>query len=166
MGWENEMDAEEKSIEERLVDLGVTLPDAPAPAANYVPYVVSGLLVFISGQLPMVNGECEHRGALGRDVDLEHGVEAARVCAINVLSQLKAACNGDLSQVVRCVRLGGFVAATPDFEQHPAVINGASDLIAEALGDAGAHARAAVGVASLPFGVPVEVEAVFEIVAG
>ncbi len=156
---------DDKSIEERLADLGVTLPDAPAPAANYVPYVVSGLLVFISGQLPMENGECPHRGALGRDVDLEHGVAAARVCAINVLSQLKAACGGDLSKVVRCVRLGGFVAATPDFEQHPAVINGASDLIAEALGDAGQHARAAVGVSSLPFGVPVEVEAVFEIAA-
>ena len=159
------MDSEEKTIEERLADLGVTLPDAPAPAANYVPYAVTGLLVFISGQLPMANGECAHRGLLGRDVDLEHGVEAARTCAINVLAQLKAACNGDLSKVVRCVRLGGFVAATPDFEQHPAVINGASDLIAEALGEAGAHARAAVGVASLPFGVPVEVEAVFEIMA-
>jgi len=160
------MDAQDKTIEERLAELDVTLPEAPAPAANYVPYVVSGLLVFISGQLPMVSGECAHRGLLGRDVDLDDGVEAARICAINVLAQLKAACGGDLSKVVRCVRLGGFVAATPDFEQHPAVINGASDLIAEALGgEAGAHARAAVGVASLPFGVPVEVEAVFEIVA-
>lgn len=154
------------SIEDRLAELGVVLPDAPAPAANYVPYVVSGLLVFISGQLPMKNGECANKGILGRDVDLEDGVAAARVCAINILAQLKAACGGDLSKVVRCVRLGGFVAATPDFEQHPAVINGASDLMAEALGpEAGAHARAAVGVASLPFGVPVEVEAVFEIVA-
>ncbi len=153
----------DKMIEERLAELGVTLPDAPAAAANYVPYVVSGSLVFISGQLPMENSECEHRGLLGRDVDLEHGVAAARVCAINILSQLRSACDGDLSKVVRCVRLGGFVAATADFEQHPAVINGASDLIAEALGDAGQHARAAVGVSSLPFGVPVEVEAVFEI---
>jgi len=160
------MDADEKTIEERLADLGVSLPEAPAPAANYVPYVVTGLLVFVSGQLPMTNGECANRGLLGRDVDLEDGVDAARTCAVNVLAQLKAACNGDLSKVVRCVRLGGFVAATPDFEQHPAVINGASDLIAEALGGvAGAHARAAVGVASLPFGVPVEVEAVFEIMA-
>lgn len=156
---------DDTSIESRLSQMGVTLPDAPAPAANYVPYVVSGLLVFISGQLPMQNGECANKGLLGRDVDLEDGVSAARVCAINILSQLKSACGGDLSKVVRCVRLGGFVAATPDFEQHPAVINGASDLIAEALGEAGAHARAAVGVASLPFGVPVEVEAVFEIAA-
>ena len=156
---------DDKTIEQRLVDLGVTLPDAPAPAANYVPYVVSGLMVFISGQLPMQDGECPHRGALGRDVDLEDGVECARRCAVNILAQLKSACEGDLSKVVRCVRLGGFVAATPDFEQHPAVINGASDLIAEALGPAGAHARAAVGVSSLPFGVPVEVEAVFEIAA-
>jgi len=159
------METDTRTIDERLAEMGITLPNAPAPAANYVPYVVSGLLVFVSGQLPMVNGECAHSGLLGRDVDLEHGVEAARTCAINILAQLKAACNGDLSKVVRCVRLGGFVAATPDFEQHPAVINGASDLIAEALGEAGAHARAAVGVASLPFGVPVEVEAVFEILA-
>lgn len=159
------MDTEERTIEERLAALGVTLPDAPAPAANYVPYVVTGLLVFVSGQLPMVGGECATRGQLGRDVDLEDGVAAARICAINVLAQLRAACNGDLTKVVRCVRLGGFVAATPDFEQHPAVVNGASDLIAEALGEAGAHARAAVGVSSLPFGVPVEVEAVFEILA-
>lgn len=160
------MDTDTQTIEDRLAELGVTLPDAPAPAANYVPYVVSGLLVFISGQLPMVGGDFPHRGQLGRDVDLDDGVEAARLCAINILSQLKAACNGDLSKVVRCVRLGGFVAATPDFEQHPAVINGASDLIAGALGsEAGSHARAAVGVSSLPFGVPVEVEAVFEIVA-
>ena len=160
------MDTDEKTIEERLAALDVTLPDAPVPAANYVPYVVTGLLVFVSGQLPMVNGECANHGLLGRDVDLEDGIEAARACGINILAQLKSACNGDLTKVVRCVRLGGFVAATPDFEQHPAVINGASDLIAEALGPvAGAHARAAVGVASLPFGVPVEVEAVFEIMA-
>ncbi len=155
----------EQTIEERLIELGVTLPEAPAPAANYVPYVVSGLNVFISGQLPMENGECPNKGLLGRDVDLEDGVAAARVCAINILAQLKAACGGDLTRVVQCVRLGGFVAATPDFEQHPAVINGASDLIAQALGDAGQHCRAAVGVASLPFGVPVEVEATFEITA-
>ena len=159
------MNGDERTIEERLAEMGVTLPEAPAPAANYVPYVVSGALVFISGQLPMAGGECANRGLLGRDVDLEDGVDAARTCAINLLAQLKAACDGDLSKVARCVRLGGFVAATPDFEQHPAVIIGASDLIAEALGgEKGAHARAAVGVASLPFGVPVEVEGVFEIV--
>lgn len=151
------------TIEERLVAAGVTVPDAPAPAANYVPFVISGNLVYVSGQLPMVDGECRYMGRLGDDVDLEDGVKAARLCAINLLAQVKTACGGDLSKVSRVVRLGGFVAATPEFEQHPAVINGASDLMAAIFGEAGAHARAAVGVASLPRGVSVEVEGLFEV---
>ena len=151
------------TIDERLVAEGVTIPDAPAPAANYVPFVKSGNLVYVSGQLPMVDGECRHLGRLGDDVDLEDGVKAARLCAINLLAQVKVACEGDLSKVSRVVRLGGFVAATPEFEQHPAVINGASDLMAVIFGEAGAHARAAVGVASLPRGVSVEVEGIFEV---
>jgi enamine deaminase RidA (YjgF/YER057c/UK114 family) len=151
------------SIDERLIAEGVTLPDAPAPAANYVPFVKTGNLVFVSGQLPMVDGECRYLGRLGDDVDLEEGVKAARLCAINILAQVKAACDGDLSRVTRVVRLGGFVASTPEFEQHPTVINGASDLMAAVFGEAGAHARAAVGVAALPRGVSVEVEGLFEV---
>ncbi len=153
----------DKSIDERLIAEGISLPDAPAPAANYVPFVKTGNLVVISGQLPMIDGECKFLGRLGDDVDLEDGVKAARLCAVNLLANLKTACGGDLSKVTRVVRLGGFVAATPEFEQHPAVINGASDLMAAVFGDAGAHARAAVGVASLPRGVSVEVEGMFEV---
>jgi enamine deaminase RidA (YjgF/YER057c/UK114 family) len=151
------------TIEERLIAEGVTLPDAPAPAANYVPFVKTGNLVFVSGQLPMADGECRYLGRLGDDVDLEEGVKAARLCAVNIIAQIKTACDGDLSRVTRVVRLGGFVASTPEFEQHPAVINGASDLMAAVFGDAGAHARAAVGVAALPRGVSVEVEGLFEV---
>ena len=155
----------DQTIEDRLAAAGITLPDAPAPAANYVPYVRSGNLVFVSGQIPQADGECKYLGRLGEDVDLEDGVKSARLCAVNMLAQLKAACDGDLGKVARVVRLGGFVAATPEFEQHPVVINGASDLMAAIFGDAGAHARAAVGVASLPRGVSVEVEGVFELKA-
>jgi len=151
------------TIEERLIAEGVTLPDAPAPAANYVPFVKTGNLVFVSGQLPLADGECKYLGRLGDDVDLEEGVKAARLCAVNILAQIKMACDGDLSRVTRVVRLGGFVASTQEFEQHPAVINGASDLMAAVFGDAGAHARAAVGVAALPRGVSVEVEGLFEV---
>ncbi len=151
------------TIEDRLSAEGITLPDAPAPAANYVPFVQTGNLVVISGQLPMADGAVKYLGLLGDNVDVEEGVAAARLCAINLLAQLKTACGGDLSKVTRVVRLGGFVAATPDFGKHPAVVNGASDLMAAIFGDAGAHARAAVGVASLPFGASVEVEGMFEI---
>lgn len=153
----------ESTVEERLADQGIKLPEAPQPAANYVPWVRSGNLVFVSGQLPMADGKTTCHGQLGRDVDLEQGVKAARLCAVNILAQVKAACDGDLEQVARCVRLGGFVASTPEFEQHPSVVNGASDLMAVAFGENGAHARAAVGVSSLPLGVSVEVEAVFEL---
>jgi enamine deaminase RidA (YjgF/YER057c/UK114 family) len=151
-------------IDSKLKTLGIELPVAAKPAANYVPYVVVGNQVIISGQIPFVNGSVEgQKGKLGADSDIEHGKKVARICGIQILSQLKAACEGNLDKVKRCVRLGVFVNSTPDFEQHPAVANGVSDLMVEVFGTKGEHARAAVGVAGLPFGVAVEVDAVFEI---
>lgn len=150
------------SIEDTLARMGLALPPAPAPAANYVPYVRSGNLLFVSGQISK-DGDELIRGCLGRDMDVEAGQRAARACALNLLAQVKAACEGDLSRLVRVVRLGGFVACTPEFIEHPAVINGASDLMGALLGPAGQHARAAVGCPSLPLGVAVEIEGVFEI---
>ena len=150
-------------IEARLTELGIELPQAAAPAANYVPYVVSGNLVFVSGQVTVWNGEFRYQGKVGQDLGVEEGQAAARLCALNVIAQVKAACGGDLDRVVRIVRLGGFVNSTPDFTDQPKVINGASDLMAEVFGDKGKHARAAVSAAALPLGVAVEVEAVVEI---
>ncbi|MBI3452523.1 MAG: RidA family protein [Rhodospirillales bacterium] len=150
-------------IDARLKELGINLASAAAPAGNYVPWVKSGNLVFISGQITIKDGKIEFVGKLGREFRVEEGQKAARLCAINILTQLKAACGGDLEKVKRCVRVGGFVNAVPDFANHPEVINGASDLIVEVFGDAGKHARAAVGVGSLPRDVAVEVEAVFEV---
>lgn len=153
------------NVEATLKSLGIELPVAAKPAANYVPYVVTGNQVVISGQVPFVNGSVEGQtGKLGADCDVAKGQAVARVCGINILAQLKAACGGDLSKVKRCVRLGVFVNATGDFEQHPAVANGVSDLMVEVFGEKGEHARFAVGVASLPFGVAVEVDAVFDLV--
>ncbi|WP_298498110.1 RidA family protein [uncultured Maritimibacter sp.] len=149
-------------IETRLAELGVTLPDAPAPAANYVPYVVSGNLVYVSGQVSQENGALV-TGKLGQDMDVARGAEAARACAISLLAQLKAATGGDIDRLTRVVKLTGFVNSTPDFGDQPKVINGASDFLVEALGDKGRHARSAVSAASLPFGVAVEIEAIFEI---
>lgn len=148
-------------VEAQLRKLGIDLPAAAAPAGNYVPFVVAGPLVFIAGQLPVREGKIAVTGKLGADVTLQGGVEAARICAINILSQLRSAC--DLDKVRRCVRLNGFVASTPEFTDQPKVINGASDLIAEALGEAGPHSRVAVGVASLPMNAAVEVDGIFEI---
>lgn len=148
-------------VDKRLEELGIVLPVAAAPAANYVPFVVSGGLVYISGQLPMVDGKPGFLGKLGGDIELAQGVEAARTCAINLLAQLRVATDGDLDRVGRCVKLGGYVNSAPEFTQQPAVINGASNLMVDALGDAGRHARFAVGVNALPFGVAVEVEATF-----
>jgi enamine deaminase RidA (YjgF/YER057c/UK114 family) len=150
-------------IEARLKELGVTLPAPPVPVASYVPYVISGDLVFISGQVPVADGAVKYVAKLGIDGGIEVGQAAAQLCAINLLAQLKAACGGDLDRVVRCIKLGVFVNATPDFTQQPEVANGASDLIAAVFGDAGKHARAAAGVGSLPRGVAVEVDAIFEI---
>lgn len=149
-------------VEKRLADAGITLPEAPVPVANYVPYVVSGGMVFVSGQVPLENGAIAVTGKLG-EIPMEEGERAARVCATNILAQLKAACDGDLDRIKRIVRLGGFVACTPDFSQHPVVINAASDLMVTAFGDAGRHARAAVGVPSLPLDSAVEVDAIAEI---
>lgn len=150
-------------IEARLKELGVTLPAAPTPAANYVPAVRSGDLLFIAGQLPIEGGKPAYLGKLGADVTIENGQKSARLCAVNILAQVKAALDGDLDRVKRCVRVGGFVNATPDFTDHATVINGASDLLVQVLGDAGKHARAAVGCGSLPRGAATEVEAVFEV---
>jgi enamine deaminase RidA (YjgF/YER057c/UK114 family) len=149
-------------IESRLKELGVTLPTPPMPVASYVPCTISGNIVFVSGQIPIADGAIKYIGKLGVDVPLEAGQAAAQLCAINILAQLKAAI-GDLDRVTRCLKLGVFVNAAPDYTQQPEVANGASDLIAAVFGDAGKHARAAVGVGSLPRGVAVEVEAVFEI---
>ena len=150
------------TIETRLAELGVTLPDAPAPAANYVPFVVTGSTVYVSGQISQ-NAEGLIKGRLGEDMAVEQGAEAAKRCAISLLAQLKKACGGDLSRVVRVVKLTGFVNSTPDFIDQPKVINGASDFLVAALGDAGRHARSAVSAASLPLGVAVEIEGIFEI---
>lgn len=150
------------TYEKTLNELGYELPDAPAPAANYVPYVTVGDLVYVSGQVSL-NASGRVCGKLGDDMSVEEGQAAARLCALNLIAQVKAACGGDLDRVKQVVRLGGFVNATPDFEDHPKVVNGASDLIAEVFGDAGKHARAAVGCVSLPLGVAVEVEGLFQI---
>lgn len=151
------------SIEARLAELGVTLPDAPAPVANYVSFVIAGKLVHVSGQISQ-NAAGVIRGKLGADMSVEDGAEAAKYCAISLLAQLKKACDGDLSKLKRVVKLGGFVNSTPDFTDQPKVINGASDFMVAALGDAGRHARAAVSAASLPLGAAVEIDAIFELV--
>lgn len=150
------------TYETRLAELGVTLPGAPAPAANYVPYVKSGDLVFVSGQVSMKDGAFL-TGKLGDDMSVEDGAAAAKTCAIALLAQVKSACEGDLDRLVRVVKLTGFVNSTPDFGDQPKVINGASDFLVEALGDAGRHSRSAVSAAALPFGVAVEIEGIFEI---
>jgi enamine deaminase RidA (YjgF/YER057c/UK114 family) len=149
------------TIEARLDELGITLPDAPAPAANYVPYVMSGSLLFVSGQIAQ-DAQGLLRGKVGRDFDVEAGSAAARACALALIAQARAAV-GDLDRIRRVVKLTGFVNATEAFVDHPKVINGASDLFVDVFGDKGRHARAAVGAPSLPFGVAVEIEGIFEI---
>lgn len=146
-------------IEARLVELGIELPQAAAAVANYVPYVIDGGQVWIAGQVPFWNGAVKYTGSVGDAVSLDDAVDAARVCALNILAQAKAAL-GDLDRVTRIVKLGGFVNAVPGFTDHPKVINGASDLMVEIFGDKGMHARSAVGAAGLPLGVPVEIDAV------
>jgi enamine deaminase RidA (YjgF/YER057c/UK114 family) len=148
--------------EERLQQLGVSLPAPAVPVAAYVPTVRTGDLVYVSGQVPTADGKPTHLGHLGDDVELEDGRAAARTCAINLIAALKAEL-GELSRVRRVVKVTGFVASAPGFTDHPKVINAASELLGEAFGEAGRHARAAVGVAALPLGVPVEVEAIVEV---
>jgi enamine deaminase RidA (YjgF/YER057c/UK114 family) len=150
-------------IEAKLAELGITLPVPMAPLANYVPAVVTGNLVFVSGQVPAVDGKIAVTGKVGQDMNIEQGKAAARQCLINVLVHLKAACGGDLDRVRRVVRLGGFIAASPYFTDHAQVMNGASDLAVSVFGEAGRHARTTIGVPSLPIDAPVEVEGVFEI---
>ena len=149
-------------IESKLESMGISLPDAPAPAANYVPYVQTGNLVFVSGQISQ-GPDGPVTGKLGQDTDVAAGAEAAKLCAIALLAQVKAACGGDLERLERVVKLTGFVNSTPDFTEQPKVINGASDFLVEVLGDAGRHSRAAVSAAALPLGVAVEIEGVFQI---
>ena len=151
------------TVEARLKDKGIDLPEVAAPQGAYVPYIISGNLVFLAGQLPMAEGKVQVTGKLGQDVSLEDGQKAARLCGLNLIAQLKRACGGDLDRVKRVVKLTGFVNATPDYDAQPKVINGVSELMAEVFADAGQHARAAVGAGSLPLNVAVEVEAIVEI---
>ncbi len=150
-------------IDARLKQLGISLPVASVPVANYIPFVKTGNLVFVAGQIPLLNGAVHYTGIVGLDLSLEVAVNAARLCALNLLAQAKAACDGDLDRVTRVVKLTGFVAANAHFTDHPKVINGASDLMVEVFGDLGRHARVAVGAPSLPRGAPVEVDAIFEV---
>jgi len=150
------------TIEKRLADLGVTLPVAAAPAANYVPYALSGKLLFTAGQLPLKDGKLQASGLLGRDLDTAAGREGAKFCAVNILAQVKAAI-GDLEKIARVVKITVFVASTRDFTEQHLVANGASDFLVAALGERGKHARSAVGTASLPLNAAVEVEAIIEV---
>jgi enamine deaminase RidA (YjgF/YER057c/UK114 family) len=150
-------------ILDRLKELGIELPQPSAPGANYVPYVRTGSLLFLTGQLSQWNGERRFIGKLGREFGIEEGQQAARLCALNLLAHLRAALDGDLDRVAQCVRIAGFVNSTPEFVAQSQVINGASDLFVQVFGDAGRHARMAVGVSALPYDVAVEVEGVFEV---
>ena len=150
-------------IDAKLADLGITVPTPATPLANYIGYNQVGSLVIVSGQIPLVDGKVSITGKLGAGVSVEQGQQAARICFINLLAQVKLACGGDLDRVKRVVRLGGFVACTPEFTQQPSVINGASDLAVAVFGDKGKHARATVGTSSLPRGVAVEIDAIFEL---
>ncbi|KQQ37182.1 MULTISPECIES: RidA family protein [Rhizobium/Agrobacterium group] len=152
-------------IETRLQELDIVLPEAAAPAANYVSYVISGNMLYISGQLPTENGKIAVSGLVGADVDVPAAQRAAELCAINILSQAKAALGGDLTRIKRVVKLSSFVASAPGFTEQHIVTNGASNLIANVLGEAGKHARAAVGMAALPLNAAVEIEAIIEISA-
>lgn len=151
-----------ETIDERLAALGIELSAPPAALAKYVPVYQDGLLLYVSGQIPLKDGAVVYKGRLGAELDVETGAAAARLCAINILAQLKAHL-GDLGQVERCLRLGGFVASTPEFGDHPAVVNGASELMVEVFGEAGRHVRAAVGCSSLPLQSAVEVEGLFRV---
>jgi enamine deaminase RidA (YjgF/YER057c/UK114 family) len=150
-------------IDARLTELNISLPAASAPAANYVPVVIAGNLAFVSGQVPVLQGEFKYLGKVGVELTIEQGQQAARLCALNIIAQLKLALGGDLDRVRRCVKVGGFVNCESGFGDQPKVINGASDLFVQVFGDAGRHARFAVGTNALPFNVAVEVDAVFEV---
>ena len=151
------------SIDAKLKELGIEVPEPAAPVANYVPFVAVGKLVFISGQVPLVDGKPQYIGKVGTTFSVEEGQQAARICAINLIAQMRAAAGGDLDKVKRVVRLGGFVNSTPDFTQQPSVVNGASDVMVEVFGDKGKHCRTAVSAGALPLDVAVEVDAVIEL---
>lgn len=150
------------AIDTRLAELGLSLPDSPAPAANYVPYVIVGNLVFVSGQVSM-NADGFVKGVLGDNMSVEDGAAAARLCGLGLLAQAKAACGGDWSKLKRVVKLTGFVNSTKEFGDQPKVVNGCSDLLVDVLGEAGRHSRSAVSAGALPFGVAVEIEGIFEL---
>lgn len=150
-------------IESRLQELGIELPEAAAPAANYIPYVVSGNLIFVAGQITLKDGKIEYTGKVGEDLSVDDGYQAARLCGLNLLAQAKAAAGGDLDKIKRVVKLGGFVNSGPDFSNQPEVINGASDLMVDVFGDNGKHARFAVSAGSLPRNVAVEIDGIFEL---
>jgi enamine deaminase RidA (YjgF/YER057c/UK114 family) len=152
-------------IDARLRELGIELPSAMPPVANYVPSAVTGNLVIVSGQVPAVDGKIAITGKVGEGVSIEEGQRAARLCLLNVLTHLRTACGGDLDRVIRVVRLGGFIASPPAFTDHARVMNGASDLAVAIFGDAGRHARTTIGVPALPLDAAVEVEGMFEILA-
>ncbi len=151
------------TIDQRLAELAIVLPQAAVPVANYLPFVVTGNLVFVAGQLPTWNGKIKYPGKLGENLSLDEGCQAARLCALNLIAQVREAAAGDLDRVRRVVKLTGFVNATADFSDQPKVINGASELMADVFGEIGRHARAAVGCSSLPLGVAVEVDGIFEV---
>ncbi len=151
-------------LKTRVQALGYELPQAAAPAANYVPFVFSGPHLFIAGQIPFLNGQAMHQGRLGDTLVLAQGVEAARACALNILAQAHHAVGGNWHRIKQLVKLGAFVNSAPDFIDHPKVVNGASDLMVAVMGEAGKHARFAVGVPTLPLGVAVEIDAIFEVV--
>ncbi len=155
----------QSAIDQRLAELGLILPEPGSPGGNYVPYVIAGDLVFISGQVCRKDGRLVCAGKVGRGVTVEDARQAALVCALNLIAHLKVACEGDLERVVRCVRLSGFVNSDPDFKNHPSVLNGASDVMTQIFGERGKHARTAVGVAALPGDASVEVEGIFQIQA-
>ncbi|MDO6964069.1 RidA family protein [Rhizobium alvei] len=150
-------------IQARLAAKGITLPNAAAPAANYVPFMQTGNLLFISGQLPLENGALAVKGLLGKDVTLTEGQRATELCAVNILAQANAALGGDLGRISRVVRITCMVASTPDFVEQHLVANGASNLLVEILGEKGKHARVAVGVASLPLNAAVEIDVIMEV---
>lgn len=152
-----------QAIQKKLEPLGLELPEPAKPAATYDPFVIVDNMVYISGQLPMYKGEIRYQGKVGESISLEDAIKAAELCGLNIVSQLSNAVDGDMSRVKRCVKVGGFVNAVPDFKDHPKVINGVSELLIHLFGNAGRHARFAVGAGSLPFGVAVEVDAIFEI---
>jgi len=151
------------SVDDKLSQLGIDIPTPVAPVANYVPFVRTGNLVSVSGQIPMQDGKLAFEGKVGEAVSVEEACAAARLCALNIIAQLKAACGGDLNRVKRIVKLGGFVNCTDGFGGQPQVINAASDLMVEIFGEAGRHSRSAVGTNALPLNVPVEIDALVEV---